>query len=69
MISWITENIGTIIITLLLILLVVVIIRSMVNHKKRGISSCGGNCAGCKACRNPVKSDDNDKQYDKEKMC
>ena len=50
MISWIMGNIGTIIITLLLILLVTVIIRSMINDKKRGISSCGGNCAHCKAC-------------------
>ena len=50
MISWIMGNIGTIIITLLLILIVVGIIISMIKYKKRGISSCGGNCAHCKMC-------------------
>ena len=50
MISWITGNIGTIIITLLLILIVVGIIISMIKDKKRGISSCGGNCAHCNMC-------------------
>ena len=51
MISWIIGNIGTIIITLLLILMVVGIIRSMIKDKKRGLSSCGGNCAHCKMCK------------------
>ena len=50
MISWITGNIGTIIITFILILMVVGIIISMIKDKKRGISSCGGNCAHCKMC-------------------
>ena len=48
MISWIMGNIGTIIITFFLILMVAGIIISMVKDKKRGISSCGGNCAHCK---------------------
>ena len=50
MISWITGNIGTIVITLLLILMVAGIIRSMVRDRKMGRSTCGGNCAHCKGC-------------------
>jgi hypothetical protein len=50
MISWIVGNIGTIIITFFLILMVAGIIISMIKDRKRGISSCGGNCAHCKMC-------------------
>ena len=50
MISWIMGNIGTIIISLLLILIVIGILLSLIRDKKQGRSSCGGNCAGCKAC-------------------
>ena len=58
MLTWITANIGTILVTLLLILMVAGIIRSMIKDKKQGKSSCGGNCAhykmcaGCKAAKN-----------------
>ena len=51
MISWIMGNIGTIIITFFLILMVTGIIISLTKDKKRGISSCGGNCAHCKMCK------------------
>ena len=51
MISWIMGNIGTIIITFFLILIVAGIITSMIKDKKRGISSCGGNCAKCMEAR------------------
>ena len=50
MFSWITGNIGTIIISFFLILMVAGIIASMIKDKKRGISSCGGRCASCKMC-------------------
>ena len=50
MITWITANIGTILVTLVLILMVAGIIRSMIKDKKQGKSSCGGNCAHCKMC-------------------
>ncbi|MBP5306088.1 MAG: FeoB-associated Cys-rich membrane protein [Lachnospiraceae bacterium] len=50
MIALISENLGTIVVSLILILAVVLIIRSMINDKKQGKSSCGGNCAGCKMC-------------------
>ena len=44
MLAWITENIGTILISAVLLLVVVLIIR---NDKKKGKSSCGCNCAHC----------------------
>ena len=47
MLTWITENIATIIITLILVLVVIAIIKSMIKDKKAGTSSCGGNCSHC----------------------
>ena len=50
MISWLSDNIGTILITFLLILIVGGIIFKMIRDKRKGRSSCGGNCAQCKMC-------------------
>lgn len=50
MLQWISANIGNILITLFLILIVALCIFSIVRDKKRGKSSCGGSCAGCKMC-------------------
>lgn len=47
MLAWITENIGTILISAVLLLVVVLIIRKLVKDKKKGESSCGCNCAHC----------------------
>ena len=47
MLEWITENIGTILISAVLLLVVVLIIRKLVKDKKKGKSSCGCNCAHC----------------------
>lgn len=47
MLAWITENIGTILISVVLLLVVVLIIRKLVKDKKKGKSSCGCNCAHC----------------------
>ncbi len=47
MLSWLTANIGTVLITLLLIAVVVLIVVKLRRDKKRGVSSCGGNCAHC----------------------
>ena len=47
MLAWITENIGTILISTVLLLVVVLIIRRLVKDKKKGKSSCGCNCAHC----------------------
>lgn len=47
MLAWITENIGTILISAVLLLVVVLIIRKLVKDKKKGKSSCGCNCTHC----------------------
>ena len=47
MISWIADNLGTIIMSLILIAIVAAIIVKMVRDKKRGKSSCGCNCGHC----------------------
>ena len=47
MLAWITENIGTILISAVLLLVAVLIIRKLVKDKKKGKSSCGCNCAHC----------------------
>lgn len=45
--TWFTENLGTILITLLLVAAVAGIIVSLVRQRKKGGSSCGCGCATC----------------------
>ncbi|MCR5685135.1 MAG: FeoB-associated Cys-rich membrane protein [Lachnospiraceae bacterium] len=47
MFAWITDNLGTIGVSLLLVIIVAEIIIKLINDKKQGKSSCGGNCAHC----------------------
>lgn len=47
MLTWIVENMATIIISAVLIIMVAAVIASMVRGKRRGKSSCGCGCAGC----------------------
>ncbi len=47
MISWITQNIGTLLVILVLAAVVSAIIIKMVKDKRQGKSSCGHNCAHC----------------------
>ena len=47
MISFITENLGTIIITVVLVAILAAIVVKLVRDKRKGKSSCGGNCAHC----------------------
>ena len=47
MITWITQNIGTILVILILASAVTAIIIKMVRDKQQGKSSCGHNCAHC----------------------
>lgn len=49
MLSWLAENLGTVLISAGLIVIVALIIRSIVKNKKAGISSCGAKC-GCSGC-------------------
>ena len=50
MITWLAENLGTILISIVLIVLVAMIIQTMIRDKKMGKSTCGGSCASCKMC-------------------
>ncbi len=47
MFAWIADNLGTILVSLLLVVIVIMIVMIMINDKKKGKSSCGGNCAHC----------------------
>ena len=47
MLTWIVQNIPTIIICLLLAFLVAAIIISMIRNKKKGKPSCTGGCREC----------------------
>ncbi len=47
MLSWLSRNLGTILITAALIGVVALIIRSLRRDRARGKSPCGSGCAGC----------------------
>ncbi|MBP5264964.1 MAG: FeoB-associated Cys-rich membrane protein [Lachnospiraceae bacterium] len=47
--SWITQNLGTIIICLFLVAVIGGILYNMIKNKKKGMSSCGCNCSCCPA--------------------
>jgi cell division protein FtsW (lipid II flippase) len=49
MLSWLSENIGTIIVCLVLIAIVALVVRSMIRKKKNGCTSCSCGCSGCAA--------------------
>ena len=45
MIAWIAANIGTILAALAVLAIVVLVVVKMAKDKKRGVSSCGCDCA------------------------
>ena len=47
MIEWISANIGTIIVGIIIAVIVAAVIVKLHRDKKRGISSCGCDCASC----------------------
>ena len=47
MLAWLSENLGTIIVSLILIAVVSTVIVKMVKDKKHGKSSCGCGCENC----------------------
>jgi hypothetical protein len=47
MLTWLTENLGTIVISLVLIGIVAAIITGMVKDRKKGRGSCGCGCEHC----------------------
>ena len=46
--SWIAENIASIVLLLAVILIVFFLVRSKIKERKQG--SCGCGCAGCNGC-------------------
>lgn len=47
MLTWISENMATIIICAVLLLIVAAILARLIRDKKKGRSSCGCGCANC----------------------
>lgn len=47
--TWLIENMGTIIVLLVLVIIVAAIVRKLHSDKKKGIHSCGGSCSSCSA--------------------
>lgn len=47
MLTWIAENIGTLVVAVLLVVVVALVIAGMVRRKKKGASSCGCGCSDC----------------------
>lgn len=47
MLSWLRDNLGTILLTLLLAALLAAIIGYLIRQRKQGKTSCGCGCANC----------------------
>lgn len=47
MFLFIKRNLGTIIVSLVLIVIVIFAVIAIIKRRRKGISSCGGECAGC----------------------
>ena len=47
MLSWLSANVGNIVIIAVLVTIVTLIIVSMVRGKRQGKFSCGGDCSAC----------------------
>ena len=47
MLSWLQENIGSIVVGLILLVVVVLIMRRLILDKKAGKHLCGGSCGSC----------------------
>ena len=45
--TWLSENIWTLLIIALLILVVALILRGIVRDRRQGRHLCGGNCGAC----------------------
>ena len=50
MISWISENIGSILVAVFLLLAVALIVWRLIANRKAGKSTCCGNCSQCAMC-------------------
>jgi hypothetical protein len=49
--TWLIENMGTIVVLLVLVIIVAAIVHKLYSDNKKGIHSCGGHCGGgCPGC-------------------
>jgi cytochrome c553 len=48
--SWLMNNLGTIVVSLVLLAVVASVVRHMWKGKKQGKSSCGCDCSACGSC-------------------
>lgn len=57
--TFLINNIGTILTGAVLLIIVALVLRTMIRDKKTGKGGCGGPCGGCSnacACHGSVKS-------------
>ncbi|MBR3039933.1 MAG: FeoB-associated Cys-rich membrane protein [Lachnospiraceae bacterium] len=47
MLTWIIENLGTIIVSLILVAIIGLVLYSRIRKKRKGISTCGCGCSSC----------------------
>jgi hypothetical protein len=50
MLTWLSQNLGTIFVAAIIIVVVALILRKMHSDKKSGKSSCGCDCGSCGMC-------------------
>lgn len=49
--TWLMQNIGTIVVLFVLVIIVAAIVHKLYSDNKKGIHSCGGHCGGgCPGC-------------------
>lgn len=47
MVAWLTQNLGTLVISAVLLAACAAIVWYLIRQKKQGKSTCGGGCAHC----------------------
>ena len=47
MLTWLSANLSTLLISLVLFAIVISIVRYLIRQKKQGKSTCGAGCAHC----------------------
>lgn len=67
MLTWLTENLATILICAVLIGVVTAVIVSMIRAKKQGKSSCGCGCGSCPMSGACHDHDHHDRDHDHSK--
>ncbi len=50
MLTWITENLSSIVVVAIVLFLMGLALRKIIRDKKSGKGTCGGNCSACGGC-------------------